>query len=457
MTNLKHYLFAVVATLLLLFPAPGWTQASISPLDGYTPGQVLQGGPAGSIPLSNFEVFNPANSQISINIPLLTVQGRGPVSVPLIVPLTNPVWESLAVQYRYNCPTPCTTGYGYIVQTTGWNPFPATVGQGGSMVMRGSGDYCNGSAWHLTLTRGTFTAPDGTQIEFIDQATKGTPESQGYNRGTAFIADNGSNAKFGSSSAIVDPTSCGVSAGNPSGTMTLSNGTVYTINSGLVTQIEDSNGNITKFSAGAITDNLGRSYNVATGSDSNGNYDAITYHGYNNNTGKIDVLAYSGGAGAFTAAYGQLSASDQQRVGNILYVSPGAAGSIATNDQTTVVRGSDLVDVSAMLGTAYPAGTPTAQAACDHQDFACLSNSPGAVAAFQAMEANGPCTKPKVFSLPPVNTKSTLGGKGGAVSVMLGGGTLVWNEFDLLQMLLNGYNVANAPGGGYTLSYSPRP
>ena len=36
-----------------------------------------------------------------------------------------------------------------------------------------------------TLTRGTFTAPDGTQTKFIDQATNGTPENPGYRRGTA--------------------------------------------------------------------------------------------------------------------------------------------------------------------------------------------------------------------------------------------------------------------------------
>gem|GEM_PF-5256206 len=40
------------------------------------------------------------------------------------------------------------------------------------------------------------------------------------------------------------------------------------------------------------------------------------------NSGSIDVLAYSGGASAFTEAYGQLSAADQQRIGTVLYISP---------------------------------------------------------------------------------------------------------------------------------------
>ena len=43
-------------------------------------------------------------------------------------------------------------------------------------------------------------------------------------RGTAFVADNGSNAKFAASNAIVDPTSCVVSTSSPSGTITLSGG-----------------------------------------------------------------------------------------------------------------------------------------------------------------------------------------------------------------------------------------
>ena len=177
---------AFVVAAAMGFPAFGWGQADVAPLAGYTPGQVLQGGPAGSIALSGIEVFNPANNQISINIPLVTVHGRGPVSIPFLVPLTSPVWETMAVQYHYNCGEyRCSTGYGYIVQTSGWNPLSAAVGQGGNMVMRGSGDYCSNGVWHATLTRGTFTAPDGTQTEFIDQATSGTPENPGYSRGTA--------------------------------------------------------------------------------------------------------------------------------------------------------------------------------------------------------------------------------------------------------------------------------
>ena len=47
------------------------------------------------------------------------------------------------------------------------------------------------------------------------------------------------------------------------------------------------------------------------------------------NPGSIDIVAYSGGASAFTAAYGQLSQAEQQRIGSVLYISPGAFGGIA--------------------------------------------------------------------------------------------------------------------------------
>ncbi len=97
------------------------------------------------------------------------------------------------------------------------------------------------------------------------------------------------------------------------------------------------------------------------------------------NSGKIDIVAYSGGAGAFTAAYGVLSSSEQQRIGNILYVSPGANGSLVTNDTTSIVRGSGPVDVGAMIGTGCPRGTPVEQVACGHTDVACLSNASTAI------------------------------------------------------------------------------
>ncbi len=144
----------------------------------------------------------------------------------------------------------------------------------------------------------------------------------------------------------------------------------------------------------------------------------------NSNVGKVDILAYSGGAGAFTAAYGQLSTSDQQRIGNILYVSPGSSGSLTVNSTTSIVRGTGLLDVGAMIGTGYPIGTAVEQTGCGHTDVACLSNAATAIKAFNAMEANGPCTSQMTFSFhwPGTAVAPGSGGNGGGGGIWSGPG-----------------------------------
>ena len=77
--------------------------AGRSPLDGYTAGQTQQGAPAGSFALSGLETLNTANNQLSITIPVVTVQARGSVSVPLMVSLTSPMWDVTGSSYVYNC------------------------------------------------------------------------------------------------------------------------------------------------------------------------------------------------------------------------------------------------------------------------------------------------------------------------------------------------------------------
>jgi RHS repeat-associated protein len=111
-----------------------------------------------------------------------------------------------------------------------------------------------------------------------------------------------------------------------------------------------------------------------------------------NNTGKVDVVAFSGGASAFSGAYNLLSVADQQRIGNIVYVSPGAAGEIATNSTTSVVLGTGFADWGATMGTSVPPGTPTTQTQCAHTDFACLVNS--AQSQFKPIQDNGACWSP---------------------------------------------------------------
>jgi RHS repeat-associated protein len=249
---------------------------------------------AGTYALSGFESYNPASGILNINLPLLTVKGRGSTSVPILLPVSPQGWTVYATEYTYDCqqygPPNCETGYGYSVTNAGWDPLPNQYGAG-QMIFRSSGDYCSGGSWNTALTRGTFVAPDGTETEFVDQQTGGAPESggSGYNRGTVFTADDGSFAVFTSSSAITDPTSCTAVTVPASGTLVTRDGTSYTITNGYVTSIRDHNGNITSLSASGITDSLGRSYQFASGNSGGRNYDTIQYPGAYGATRTITV------------------------------------------------------------------------------------------------------------------------------------------------------------------------
>jgi hypothetical protein len=152
----------------------------------------------------------------------------------------------------------------------------------------------------------------------------------------------------------------------------------------------------------------------------------------NTNTGSIDVIAYSGGSAAFTAAYGSLSASQQQRIGNILYVSPGSASRLAANGNTSVVRGQGLADTAVMIGTEVPIGVPISEAHCAHTDFGCLAQA--AQKQINEMKANGRCGAPQVISrkpmpLPPPPPLSDIAPGFGMVG-------FEWDPFDLLNLVL---------------------
>jgi RHS repeat-associated protein len=156
------------------------------------------------------------------------------------------------------------------------------------------------------------------------------------------------------------------------------------------------------------------------------------------NSGSIDVIAYSGGAATFTSAFGQLNPSEQQRIGNILYISPGAATNVAVNASTSVVRGQGAQDIAAMAGTEIPFGTPISQAQCAHTDLGCLARA--AKQQINTIKANGPCSVQTVFSRPappPPPPSSRLG-------TNFGGFGLPGDEFDWLQIILGQQGTATS-------------
>jgi hypothetical protein len=140
------------------------------------------------------------------------------------------------------------------------------------------------------------------------------------------------------------------------------------------------------------------------------------------NSGNVDVVAYSGGAEAFTEAYGELSSTDQQRIGNILYISPGAAGGIATNSTTSVVQGAGSADILATAGTTIPLGTPIAYSSCAHTDFLCLATA--AQAQMKTILSDGSCSIQNSFWYDPASITGVNGGAGGGTPVPTNGSGL---------------------------------
>ncbi len=131
----------------------------------------------------------------------------------------------------------------------------------------------------------------------------------------------------------------------------------------------------------------------------------------NTNSGLIDIVAYSGGAQAFTSAYNQLTEAQQQRIGEILYISPGANGPLASNPGLTdVVEGSGVIDGLAMAGTLVPFGATDLVTNCDHTDLACLLRF--SATELKIMMKNGTCGNQRVFTRTQPNGMSAGGGGG---------------------------------------------
>jgi hypothetical protein len=99
----------------------------------------------------------------------------------------------------------------------------------------------------------TFTAPDGTEIELRDMASRGEPLQGGGcyggpSRGKTFISADGSAATFISDTDIYDERQPHFpNVIYPSGYLLLRDGTRYRIDSGKTSWIRDSNGNKVTF------------------------------------------------------------------------------------------------------------------------------------------------------------------------------------------------------------------
>ena len=311
-----------IAILLLAWLAASAGGAPI----GLTPLAVTPGSPAGSYTLSGFESINLYNGHLGFALPLLQIGGRGKVGYMIALSIQRQwIMRNTANDNCDSgfCPDGCTAdscGYHFIknveepIQVRPYLTPGALTGRREGTSIRSQFAPHN-PIYVSSLSRFTFTLPDGTQFELRDKNSNGQPfEWSGLNtppafqRGTEFVTADGSFATFVSNTPIEDlrPGSfnSAVSYCNsvnceqmtPSGYLVLADGTRYDINQGRVTRMSDVDGNHIDFTYSTfqitfqghpasftglttITDPLERtvtvSYAVVTGNP----YDALEFKG----------------------------------------------------------------------------------------------------------------------------------------------------------------------------------
>ncbi len=269
----------------------------------FTPLTEQPGAPAGSYPLSGFDNVNLFNGHLNFSLPLMQVGGRGGAGYTMMLPIEQH-WQVITVAVPTCGPTGCTypeANYRYIANPLWWTGvrpgFSPGVLQG-----RQSGSQpiylqaCGGHVFSKTLTRLTFTAPNGTEFELRDRQTGGEPLSGGpspcvggLSRGKVFVTADGSAITFISDAAISDERQPNPQfVLSPSGYLMFRDGTRYRIDNGRVTWIQDTNGNRVNFtysgnSLTGITDSLNRHIDLSTG--------AISFKGANGETRTIRVFS----------------------------------------------------------------------------------------------------------------------------------------------------------------------
>jgi RHS repeat-associated protein len=248
-------------TLLILLSG----DVSAQNLSGSTPLGLAPGSPQGSYNLSEFENINFHNGNLSFGLPLLQISGRGGASMPLMLRLEQK-WHT----QRWRS----VNGDGQVSAVPAWWTYNAPTFTPGHVYARASGDlfkscypYCGSSyengfcMYSRSLTRLTFTAPNGTEYELRDQLTNGRPmepacnSAQGPLRGTVFVTSDGSSATFISDEVIYDKPWSDETYG-VSGYLKLRDGTTYRVEVGLIKWMRDRNGNKMSFEYTYVVDTM---------------------------------------------------------------------------------------------------------------------------------------------------------------------------------------------------------
>ncbi|MET0623077.1 MAG: hypothetical protein ABW250_08880, partial [Pyrinomonadaceae bacterium] len=268
--------------------------------DGATPSGLASGSPAGSYALSGFESVNPYNGGLNFSLPLLQVGGRGGAGYSVTLRIDQK-WsirkEVEPGKPNAYIPTPgWVDEFGGMEQT--YSVGRMTSRQAGSrnyVIVPGSN--C-GQVRQYTLTRLTFTAPDGTEYELRDTAQDGQPHLTNattcqsgsfFNRGKVFVTADGTTATFIADHDIRDYPYNNPGESAPAGYMILKDGTRFRVGvaggpPGAIAWMRDRNGNLVTFGYGydngglkltSVTDSLGRVVTI-----SNSQPTVITYKGF---------------------------------------------------------------------------------------------------------------------------------------------------------------------------------
>lgn len=305
--------------------------------DSWTPRELAAGAPAGSYALSGFDTVDPYTGSLSIRLPLLQITGRGEAGYPLLLPIQQK-WE--VGSYTWGDTWYYPQAVNELATDSYWAPYINRFSPGMLMVREstdvGKLTVCNsgtGSGYSFYpgkfLTRLTFIDEYGTEHELIDTLTTGEPLSPysppnylpscnmdpihgGPNRGTVFRSADASDLLFISDSNIQEQIA--VPTSDPelypvwaSGWLLFPNGRKYRIVNGLVTMIEDRNGNRTTLTYGSagpnkITDSAGRVTEISYADFLSTFQDTITYPGSNGAQRQI-VVTYTPMANALASGW----------------------------------------------------------------------------------------------------------------------------------------------------------
>jgi len=296
----------VIACLLVILCGETYGQVIVTnQFDGHTPGGLTAGTPTGSYPLSDFENVNPYNGALNFHFPLLNIGGRGSAGYTMMLPIEQK-WR--VDHYVWPPPNPSCSQCPWQNEQTNPVDYHIPVLGSGAMItpgysagvfeLRRSGEGykpCGSDTvyFETTLTRLTFTAADGTQIEFRDAKTDGHPQStpytqcwNGFNREKVFVSGDGSAATFISDIDITDYTVAGDTTGGylPTGYLLMADGSTYRVVDGFITSMRDRNGN----TVNGTTDSLGRSVTI-TPANQTTPFVQISYSGFNGEPRTIKV------------------------------------------------------------------------------------------------------------------------------------------------------------------------